>query len=344
MLVTHVLFSVKNQSKEPRVAHLWLHFEPWRASTSTARPAARIGAGRRARLAAALRHPPRPRALRLPRAQKGTLSWHEEIASPVADTTPAQRVLEWEVSLAAGETAQARLVLPYGWLELPRAQALLEINPTSMQRKVETYWKRLIDGPGRITTPDPWINDYLAAVPAQMAQQVAWRHHPGLWMYKTSPNNYENYWPCNAAKALPAFTLRGLVGLDRDVLSGFIHSRTADVGGLNRARMGRGDVLAGEGFAEHPGFLGNFGGWTANPLLLSHGMGLWALARHYRITRDDAWLHHEPHSPLTTMLDGLIGSPCSGVAPCARKTAARSPLGTAARRLGPRLARGQHHL
>jgi len=68
--------------------------------------------------------------------------------------------------------------------------------------------------------------------------------------------------------------------------------------------MGRDERLPGEGYAPVHGFLGNFGEWTANPLLLSHGLGLCALATHYRITRDDRWLGRGAGSPLQTMLDG----------------------------------------
>ncbi len=43
--------------------------------------------------------------------------------------------------------------------------------------------------------------------------------------------------------------------------------------------------------------------WTANTLLLSHGLELWALASHYRITRDQAWLEGGKRPPIQAMLD-----------------------------------------
>jgi hypothetical protein len=134
-------------------------------------------------------------------------------------------------------------------------------------------------------------------------------------MYKTSPNHYEMYWPCNAAKALPTFDLRGLTRYSRPVLQSFIDTQTADFGRLNRSHMGSGDVVPGEGFEKRPGFFGNFGDWTANTLLASHGLELWALASHYRITRDRAWLETGDRSPLQAILDA-----CDWVATQRRRT------------------------
>ena len=105
------------------------------------------------------------------------------------------------------------------------------------------FWKKLQYGPGQIHTPDPFVNDYLVAVAGQMAQQVAWRKYStNVWMYKTSPNNYEAYWPCNAAKATPTFDLRGMTLLNGRVLQSIVATQTDEVRGLARAGMGGGKV------------------------------------------------------------------------------------------------------
>jgi hypothetical protein len=87
------------------------------------------------------------------------------------------------------------------------------------------------------------------------------------------------------------------------VLQSFIDTQSADIGGLNRRSMGKGEIVEGEGFETRPGFMGNFGDWTANTLLLSHGLELWALASHYRITRDREWLEKGTRPPLQSMID-----------------------------------------
>ncbi|MEW6073764.1 MAG: hypothetical protein AB1726_14360 [Planctomycetota bacterium] len=304
VLVTHVQFEVENHGAAPAIAHLWLHFGT---------PASvRFGykCAQRPELAPSIAftfQPPfgeRDGLVRfvLPPPARGELHEHDEVAASPAGAAPVPRAIEWTVELSPGARAEMRLVLPYGWVAPEVAHELLALDPAREKAAVSAYWRRVIDGPGQIYTPDPWIDDYLAAIPVQMAQQVAYRHRSDRWMYKTSPNHYESYWPCNAAKALPAFTLRGRADLERAVLSGFLASQTADVGRLARANMGHGEALAGEGYAEVSGFLGNFGGWTANTLLLSHGLGMWAMARHYRTTRDDAWLGTGPGSPLEAML------------------------------------------
>ena len=307
LLLTHAIFTVRNLGPAQRSAHLWLHF----GDTSKVRLGYKCV--QEEQLAPAIPHRYEPpfgwvgEKVRyvLPPPGKGQCLWHDEAAAPFGTNGPAQRVIEWQAELAPGEEATLRLLIPYGLLDAARAQPLLALDPPAELDKARRFWRHLEQGPGRIHTPDPFVNDYLAAVPGQMCQQVAFRADSGIWMYKTSPNHYEGYWPCNAAKALPALDLRGLSRVSRPVLQSFVAQQTSEVRGLDRGNMGQGGTLTGEGFAKTHGFLGNFGEWTANPLLLSHGLGMWALASHYRITRDHRWLGQGPGSPLQAMIDGF---------------------------------------
>ncbi len=270
-LITHASWMVTNTGTKRDTGHLWLHFG------DTSKVALGYKCHVEPELAPALPIQYKAPYLMMdgnirgmvPKPKKGQLIWHDDGR------------LEWVVSLASKEKADFRIALPYGLTD--------KFDDKPAFDEVKRYWKKVIDGPGQIKTPDPFINDYLAAVAGQMAEQVAYREKSDLWMYKTSPNQYEGYWPCNAAKALPTFDLRGQTALNERVLSGFLKMQTSDVGGLNRTNMGHGELL-GEGYAKVDGFLGNFGEWTANTLLISHGLGMWALASHYRITRDEEWL------------------------------------------------------
>ena len=242
--------------------------------------------------------------------EKTTLRFLESGRSPADSNAVAQRMVRWSAVLDAGAQATLEMRLPYGVVVPGAAERIESTDGEACLEATRDFWRRIgRNGTGEIVTPDEWVNDYLAAVPCQMAEQLAYRQSTGTWMLKTSPNHYEGYWPCNAAKALPTFTLTGNAIYDESALSGFLEMQSDDVGGLTRRGMGHGEELAGEGFAKVPGFLGNFSEWTANPLLLSHGLALWALASHFRITRDAAWLAapqgERKNSPLQAMVCGV---------------------------------------
>ncbi|MBI2301033.1 MAG: hypothetical protein HYU66_19145 [Armatimonadetes bacterium] len=306
-LVTHAEIRVHNTGRSRRQGQLWLHF----GDTSQVELGYKCSQGKE--LAPAITHrfevpygwvDGKVRYV-LPPPAKGELRWHAEAGPPKGMAAAAERTIEWSVPLAPGEEATLHLVIPYGLVERAVAEKLRALDGGKLLEEVRRYWRGILNGPGQIITPEPFINDFLAAVAGQMAQQVACRVRTHVWMYKTSPNHYEGYWPCNAAKALPTFDLRGLEAENLPVLKSFVANQTDEVRGMEKGAFGHDQKLAGEGYARIHGFLGNFGEWTANPLLLSHGLGMWALASHYRITRDDRWLGSGPGSPLQAMLDAF---------------------------------------
>jgi hypothetical protein len=135
---------------------------------------------------------------------------------------------------------------------------LLPVEFDTLLRDTEQFWDKRAAGLAQIETPDPFINDYLKAVTGQMLQQIGYRHVAKVWMYKTSPNHYEFYWPCNAAKAIPVLDLRGLTEYSDPVLQSFLDTQSADYGRLTH-EASTGKEVGGEGYAKIPGFLGNFG-------------------------------------------------------------------------------------
>lgn len=308
MLVTQVRFKVRNSGYAKCTGHLWLHFGDVGMVQFGYKCAQADD------IAAPIPHEyEAPYGIMdgkvryfMPTPAKGSLAWHDEVPAPEGVKSSARSVIEWQVPLASFEEAELRLTIPYGLVDVKVGGQLAGLDIENEFAAVRAFWKDLQYGPGQITTPDPFVNDYLVAVAGQMAQQVAFRaRSTGVWMYKTSPNFYEGYWPCNAAKALPAFDMRGMGELNRRILKSFIDCQTDDVRGMEKGALGQDQGLAGEGYEKIHGFLGNFGDWTANPLLLSHGLGMWALASHYRITRDDAWLNGGDISPMKAMIDAF---------------------------------------
>jgi hypothetical protein len=318
LLVVMARFMVRNAGSAPSVGHLWLHFG------DTSDVAFGYKAGRADELG-----PPYPQHFDapfgifenlwlnppfgtlkndvryvIPPPPKGQVLWHRALPPPQGMKNPAEYLIEWRVPLAPDEQAELWAFLPYRLIDRTTADKLLHLDGNQAWVEAQGFWKNLVDTPGgSITTPDSFVNDYLAAVAGQMAQQIAYRQVGNIWMYKTSPNWYEIYWPVSAAWPLPALDLRGLSRYSRPVLQSFVDTQSADIGGLNRKSMGEGETVEGEGFEKRPGFMGNFGDWTANTLLLSHGLELWALASHFRITRDRQWLESGPRPPLRAMLE-----------------------------------------
>jgi len=307
MLVVHAQFRVRNTVREARNGHLWLHFGDtnqvvfgYKAGVNDQQTGTSLN--HRFEAPYGLLDDKVRYVINQPSA--GALTWHEDLAAPRGMTAGLKNVIEWRVPLPPGGEAVLNVVLPFGLVDRATADRLRALDPKREGDEVRRFWRELLNGVGQITTGDPFIDDYLAAVPSHMAQQVGYRHYADMWMYKTSPNHYEQYWPCNAAKALPTFDLRGLTRITRPVLKSFVDTQSSEVGLLGQ-QLDTGKSVQGEGWAKVPGFLGNFGPWTANTLLLSHGLEMWALASHYRITRDREWLGNGKGSPLQALLDAF---------------------------------------
>jgi hypothetical protein len=311
MPVTHVLFKVINRGAATRHGRLWLHFGDLNAAGMPAM-SPQLGKELNHTFAPPFGWFPEEYSGLEPRVRyvlkppvKGGLVWHNELTDVVGVTGPARRVIEWDVPLAPGEEAELCLSIPMGVVERLQAERIARLDGQQVLERVRQFWKTLIDRGGRIETPDAFVNDYLAAVAGQMAQQVGYRHLRDIWMYKTSPNWYEDYYPACAARALPVFDLRGLEHISKPVLGSLVRWQSDDIGLLDRRRGGDMARLPGAGFERHPGLLGNFGNWTANCSIMGHGLALWALASHYRITRDREWLGDGAGSPMQAMLDGF---------------------------------------
>lgn len=306
VLVIHALFRVCNTSSATGIGRLWLHFGDTRRL--------RLGykVARSTRLSHAITHRFEPPfglvsgGIRyvIPTPLKGEVVWHPEVPRPKGVGNRAQRVVEWRVPLAGGEEAEFRVLFPYGVVAEETARKIAELDSGALSAEATRFWAGLCEeSGGAIETPDSFLTDYAAAAAAQTVGQIGYRQQARLWMCKTTPAWYELYWPACPACALPTLDLRGLEKYSRPVLQSFIDTQTDDAGALMKERRPKqGAVVPSEGFAQVPGFLGNFGSWTMNTLLLSHGLELWALASHFRITRDRRWLEAGSPSPLQAIV------------------------------------------
>lgn len=231
----------------------------------------------------------------LPFPEKGKILWHNKIDPPTNMTKPAERVIQWQVNLEPKEEAHIELIIPYGFITEKQAQKLIKQDSKKIEEQMRNFWNTLQSGSSKIVTPDSFINDFTAAAVGHMSQQVAWRVRSDLCMMKTAPNQYEVCYPVCTSRANPTFDLRGLTHISRPILNDLIERQTDWFPGT---------ITGSEGYEKKFGFLSDLGGWCSNPLIWGHGMELYAIASHYRITRDDKWLGKGKGSPLQAMLDG----------------------------------------
>ena len=216
MLVVHAKFQVKNRSASSSVGHLWLHF----GDTTDITFGYKGGRGDELGDAYPQRFEPPLGILEnmwlnapfgsfkkdvryvVPQPQKGRVIWHAAVAPPPGMKNPAECMMEWQVPLAPGEQAEFWISLPYAPVDRATGKKIAQLDAGQLWSEVRTFWNQIVDhSPGAITTPDAFVNDYLAAVVGQMAEQIAFRHVGKIWMYKTSPNWYEVYWPVSARVA-----------------------------------------------------------------------------------------------------------------------------------------------
>jgi hypothetical protein len=294
-LIVHALFKVRNASKKSTQGHLWLHF----GNASQLRLGYKVGRGNK--LSRTIPHRFEApygvlgKKIRyvIPPPEEGILVWHDQVARPKGVGNPARRIIEWKVELSPNQVSEFRLIVPFGVIDRSTAEEIVRLNSDSLLEEVRGFWRNIVDdSAGVITTADSFVNDYAAVAAAQTIGQIGYRHQAQVWMCKTTPAWYELYWPPCSACSLPALDLRGLTKYSRPVLQSMLDTQSDRVENLtreHRPKKGK-KTIRSEGFASVPGFLGNFGKWTMNTLLLSHGLELWALASHYRITRDRAWL------------------------------------------------------
>ena len=145
----------------------------------------------------------------MPEPSAGRFVFHDE-AQPEQFKVALKSVIEWQVELAPGASASMEIMLPYSGVDMETAKRILAIDRDKALAEARAFWQgaRRSRATASACRTSLWAN-YAAATPAQMAQQMAYRHTTGVWMLKTSPNHYEIYWPVSGGRALPAFDLLG---------------------------------------------------------------------------------------------------------------------------------------
>ena len=184
--------------------------------------------------------------------------------------------LDWSNSLAAGGTKSVVVKLPYLPLMEPAAAAALAALDFERERKaIGDYWRRVLDQSTRLVTPEPALTDFYRAVAGHLLINCEIEPGSNRRFARVGSFRYGVYGNESCMMVLD-LDRRGYHRQAEDCLDAWLHYQ-GTVG------------LPGD-FDSTNGILYGAAGYESGGYNQHHGWILWALAQHYRFTRDDAWL------------------------------------------------------
>lgn len=217
--------------------------------------------------------------------QKGTkMEFHSDYPSGEdlsADFLQARRkgllknLLHLTIPFHKGKEAAVEIGLPY--FPVPAEQAAsLQRDFDRELRRVIHYWQDLYEDSAVLETPEPFVNNlYKAGLQHTLITADA-DPADGTVYAKTSPGWYETIWPNCAMITAVSMDRRGCHDRARRYLEPFLNWQGVQhPPGMDKAGQ--------DGFFCPPQE------YCAIPWVSNHGMILWAICEHYRITQDAAW-------------------------------------------------------
>jgi len=185
-------------------------------------------------------------------------------------------VLRWSLDLAPGETHQFHAAVPSITLtDEVEIDALRGRDFDADQKRVAAYWEALTEPGMRITTPEPWINDFHKAHLRHLLVNCykeldsdRLHAHVGTFIYGVYPNE--------SCMMISDLDRRGYTDEARRCLDTFLHYQ--------------GTVQFLGDYQSKKGMFYGAGGHETGHYNKSHGYVLWNMAEHWRNTRDRAWM------------------------------------------------------
>jgi len=196
----------------------------------------------------------------------------------IADSAPAGEAtkLQWNWTLAPGETRSLALKIPYVILTEPAEQAALkQLDFGAEHKSVAGYWRHRLNESAKLITPEPMLNEFYRS--HAMHLLVNCEREPGSDRRFARVGSF-HYAAFGNESCMMVVDLdrRGYHKEAQDCLDAWLHYQgTVELPGSFESKDG---VLYGAGGYEH-------GGYNQH-----HGWILWMLGEHYRFTRDEAWL------------------------------------------------------
>ncbi len=187
--------------------------------------------------------------------------------------SPDENRLTTRLKLAPGETKSIDLAVPYFALPEQAAPRLAGLSIDDQLAKFREYWRRELNRNAEFIVPESRIRDAYRACLASNFILIDRDPKTGLLMPHPDALGYEAVWAGDGSVSIQATDRMGY------------HREAAGMLDYFLARQGKekpeGDVTSAEGF---------FSGDVDLKWMNQDGFVLWALAEHYKLTHDDAWL------------------------------------------------------
>jgi hypothetical protein len=195
----------------------------------------------------------------------------------VADINVQGTVVTCSVSIPPRQTREFFVTIPFITPETPEEIAALKSLDYYEQHKlIAGYWKKRLAQSARIITPEPMINQFLAAYPSHAL--INTDNEPGndeRAMAKVGTFHYGVY-TNESVMMITELDRRGYHDVARKAYETWIHYQGTA-------------ALPGD-YSTKEGVFYGAGGCQAGGYNQHHGWCLWGLAEHYWFTRDDQWL------------------------------------------------------
>ncbi len=187
--------------------------------------------------------------------------------------------LRLELPLGAGESASVDLAVPYDPFPRGSEATLAALRIDEELAGFRAYWSRELNRRAELIVPEPAIRDAYRACVANNLLLIDRDAQTGILMPHPDATAYEYVWAGDGSVSIQAMDRAGY------------HEEAARMFDYFLARQGQakpeGDVSSADGF-----FSGDVGLRWMN----QNGFVLWAMAEHYKLTGDEAWLRRvAPH-------------------------------------------------
>ena len=184
--------------------------------------------------------------------------------------------------VAGGQTAAIELRIPFVSDVSGDAVGKLEALSYEQERdRVARYWRNLIDAAGPFTVPEPAFNSMARSVIPHIHISTTKDPKSGLYMVPAASYGYQVYAneACFQTLLLDVLGDTGRAGRYLDTLSR-----------LQGTRSFPGNYVEPHDGVFHGAKVDDVYDYTASDYGLDHGTVLWAMARHYLYSHDEAWL------------------------------------------------------